>query len=81
MIASTTPIIERGANVRPKSRHVLASLTFILPPALAGTSLVARWRATSRSTRGDLEGDVEIPVMSGDDVPWASDLTIDPPTE
>lgn len=63
--------------VRPKSRHRLAPLAFILPPRFAETSLVAHWRATSRSTRGDLEGELEIPVVSGDDAPWANDLTID----
>jgi hypothetical protein len=39
-------------------------------------ALIAHWRATSRSTRGDLEGELEIPVASGDDAPWANDLAI-----
>jgi hypothetical protein len=43
-------------HARPRSRHRLDRLLLALPPDLAGTTMEVYWRATSRSTDGDLSG-------------------------
>jgi hypothetical protein len=43
-------------HVRPRSRHRLDRLLLALPPDLAGMRVDVAWRATSRSTNGDLSG-------------------------
>lgn len=49
-------------DVSPHSRHKLGVLVLSLMPNLAGAEMQALWRATSKSTRGDLSGAISLPV-------------------
>jgi hypothetical protein len=51
--------------VRPYTTHRLPEVLLMLPPALAGRELRIRWRATSRSTLGELSGQLRLPVKAG----------------
>lgn len=48
--------------VRPHTAHPLAELFLMLPPTLAGHEITVRWRATSRSTSGELKGELALQV-------------------
>ena len=49
-------------HARPRSRHRLDRLLLALPPDLAGTTMDVDWRATSRSTDGDLSGTAALAI-------------------
>jgi len=49
-------------HARPRSRHRLDRLLLALPPDLAGTTMDVAWRATSRSTDGDLSGTATLAI-------------------
>jgi hypothetical protein len=49
-------------HARPRSRHRLDRLLLALPPDLAGMTVDVAWRATSRSTDGDLSGKTALAI-------------------
>ena len=52
---------------------LLAPLLLALPPELAGATLDVAWRATSRSTDGDLSGTATLVIPTEDIVGRADD--------
>ena len=51
-----------GIHARPRSRHRLDGTLLALPPDFAGTTVEVAWRATSRSTNGDLSGTAALAI-------------------
>ncbi len=54
-------------TVRPRSKHRLEELIVVLPPKWEGQDLIGRWRATAAGVKGDLPGEVVMPVMGFDE--------------
>lgn len=48
---------------RPHAPHALPKVLLALPPAIAGQTLEACWRATSSATRGDKRDAVEVEAV------------------
>jgi hypothetical protein len=55
-----------GIHARPRSRHRLDGLLLALPPEFADTTVDVAWRATSRSTDGDLSGTAALAIPAHD---------------
>ncbi len=62
-------------DVRPKRLVELDRFYLVVHPDLAGTSITASWTATATDASGDMEGTIDIPVISR--VPTTAELLSD----